>query len=170
MRELRRQSALVLLALLAAAALAPAQDSLMPKGPLVTATPPQPVTVAPGGSARVELRFRVSPGYHINSNKPHSEFLIPTRLKLSPPASLAPGAVVYPEGKDLSFAFSPKEKLNVYAGEFIVRAELNALKSAPVGTYKVAGELRYQACNDRACFPPAKLPVEVEVTVRKPRS
>lgn len=162
------QPALGALALLAAAALA--QDSLMPKAPIVTATPPQPVAVAPGGSVRVELRFRVSPGYHINSNKPRSEFLIPTRLQLSPPPSLAPGAVVYPEGKDLSFAFSPKEKLNVYAGEFLVRAELRALGSAAAGSYKVPGELRFQACNDRACFPPSKLPVEVEVTVRKPRA
>jgi len=169
MTRLRLQSVLAFV-VLAAALLAPAQDSLMPKAPLVTATPPQPVTVAPGGSVRVELRFRVSPGYHINSNKPRSEFLIPTQLKLSLPASLAQGAVVYPAGKDLSFAFSPKEKLNVYAGEFIVRAELRALASTPAGSYKVPGELRFQACNDRACFPPSKLPVEVEVTVRKPRS
>ena len=167
MTRLRLQSVLAFV-VLAAAALA--QDSLVPKVPLVTATPPQPVTVAPGGSVRVELRFRVSPGYHINSNKPTSEFLIPTSLKLSPPPSLTPGAIVYPAGKDLSFAFSPKEKLNVYAGEFIVRAELRALASAPAGSYKVPGELRFQACNDRACFPPSKLPVEVEVTVRKPRS
>ena len=167
MTRLRLQSALAFV-VLAAAALA--QDSLVPKVPLVTATPPQPVTVAPGGSVRVELRFRVSPGYHINSNKPRSEFLIPTSLKLKPSVNFTPGTVVYPEGKDLSFAFSPKEKLNVYAGEFIVRAELRALASAPAGSYKVPGELRFQACNDRACFPPSKLPVEVEVTVRKPRS
>jgi len=168
MTQLRLQSVFVLLALLAAGALA--QESLLPKAPIVIAMPPEAVAVAPGGSVRVELRFRVSPGYHINSNKPTSEFLIPTRLKLSPPANLTPGAVVYPEGKDLAFAFSPKEKLNVYAGDFTVRAELRALGSAPAGSYKVPGELRYQACNDRACFPPSKLAVEVEVTVRKPRS
>jgi hypothetical protein len=168
MTRLRLQFVVTLLALLMAAALA--QDGLTPKAPIVMAVPSDPVTVAPGGSVRVELRFRVSPGYHINSNKPRSEFLIPTRLKLSPPANIAPGAVVYPEGKDLSFTFSPKEKLNVYAGDFIVRAELRAPSSALAGSYKVPGELRYQACNDRACFPPTKLPVEFEVTVRKPRS
>ena len=166
----RLQSGSILLALLAAAALAPAQDSLLPKAPIVIAMPAEAVTVAPGGSVRVELRFRVSPGYHINSNQPHSEFLIPTRLKLNPPASLVPGAVAYPEGKDLTFTFSPKEKLSVYSGDFSVRAELRALGSAPAGSYKVPGELRFQACNDRACFPPTKLPVELEVTVRKPRS
>lgn len=162
----RLQSVLALLVLLAGAL---AQDSLTPKAPIVIAVPTEPVSVAPGASVRVELRFRVSPGYHINSNKPHADFLIPTRFQLSPPASLTPGSVAYPEGKDLSFTFSPKEKLNVYSGDFTVRAELSALKSAPAGDYKVPGELRYQACNDRACFPPAKLPVEFEVTVRKPR-
>ena len=166
MKRLRLQPVFALAVLLAALA----QDSLVPKAPIVTAMPPEAVTLAPGGSVRVELRIRVSPGYHINSNKPNSEFLIPTRLKLSPPANLAPGAIVYPEGKDLTFAFSPKEKLSVYSGDFTVRAELRASGSAPAGTYKVPGELRYQACNDRACFPPTKLPVEFEVTVRKPRS
>jgi len=168
MTRLKLQSAMIVLALLMAAALA--QDGLVPKVPIVTVMSAEPVAVAPGGSVRVELRFRVSPGYHINSNKPHSEFLIPTRLKLSPPAGLTPGAVVYPQGKDLSFEFSPKEKLNVYSGEFMVRAELRAANSVPAGSYKVPGELRYQACNDRACFPPRKLPLEFEVTVRKPRS
>lgn len=167
MKRPRFQSALILVALLTTAL---AQESLVPKAPIVTATPPEPVAVAPGGSVRVELRFRVSPGYHINSSKPRSEFLIPTHLKLSPPANLTPGSIVYPEGKDLTFAFLPGEKLNVYAGDFTVRAELRALGSAPAGSYRVPGELRYQACNDRACFPPAKLPVEFEVTVRKPRS
>lgn len=166
MMRLRFQLALVLVALLAVAL---AQDSLVPKAPIVGVMSAEPVTVAPGGSARVELRFRVFPGYHINSNKPRSEFLIPTRLKLSPPANLVPGAIVYPEGKDLTFVFSPKEKLNVYSGNFTVSAELRALAGVPAGSYKVPGELRYQACNDRACFPPTKLPVEVEVTVRKPR-
>jgi hypothetical protein len=168
MTRLRLQSGLILLALLVAGALA--QDGLTPKTPIVTVMSAEPVAVAPGGSVRVELRFRVTPGYHINSSKPHSEFLIPTRLKLSPPAGLTPGAVVYPEGTDLTFAFSPKEKLNVYAGAFTVRAELRAPGSAPAGSFKVPGELRYQACNDRACFPPMKLPVEFEVTVRKPRA
>jgi hypothetical protein len=167
MRTRRLQSGWILLALLAAVALA--QDGLMPKVPIVTALPAEPVAAAPGGNVRVELRFRVTPGYHVNSSKPRSEFLIPTRLKLSPPAGLTSGAVVYPEGKDLTFVFSPKEKLNVYAGDFLVRAEMRAAGSAPAGSYKVPGELRYQACNDRACFPPMKLPVEFEVTVRKPR-
>ena len=168
--RLRFHCALALLTLLVLFAVALAQDGLVPKTPQVTALPTEAVAVAPGGSARVELRFRVSPGFHINSNRPRSEFLIPTRLKLSPPANLTPGSVVYPEGKDLTFVFSPKEKLNVYSGDFSVRAELRALRSAPPGSYRVPGELRYQACNDRACFPPVKLPVEFEVTVRKPRS
>ena len=163
----RFQPVLVVAVLLAAAL---AQDPLVSKTPIVTAVPTEPVVVAPGGSVRVELRFRVTPGYHINSNTPRSEFLIPTRLKLTLPPSLSPGTIAYPPGTDLTFTFSPNEKLSVYSGDFTVRAELRALGSAPAGSYKVPGELRYQACNDRACFPPAKLPVEFEVTVRRPRS
>ena len=163
MTRFRLRSLLVLVALLAVAL---AQDGLVPKAPIVIALPSDPVTLAPGASARVELRFRVSPGYHINSNQPHSEFLIPTRLKMSPPTGFTPGVVVYPEGKDLSFTFSPKEKLSVYSGNFTVRAELRALGSAPAGSYRVPGELRYQACNDRACFAPKSIDIAISSHVQ----
>ncbi len=32
------------------------------------------------------------------------------------------------------------------------------------------GNLKYQACNDRACFPPKSLPVEFQLAVEKPAS
>jgi hypothetical protein len=34
----------------------------------------------------------------------------------------------------------------------------------------VHGQLKYQACNDRSCFPPKLAPVEFEVQVLKRRS
>ena len=42
------------------------------------------VQVKAGGSTTLELDFRIGSEFHINSNKPQSELLIPTVLKLSP--------------------------------------------------------------------------------------
>jgi hypothetical protein len=39
--------------------------------------------------------------------------------------------------------------------------------NAQPGTRKVTGHLKYQACNDRACFPPARVPVEFEIEIAK---
>jgi len=124
-----------------------------------------PATITPGKPADVELKFRVKEGFHVNSNQPKSELLIPTTLKLEPPANLAAESITYPPGKDLSFPFDPSEKLNVYSDDFTVKAKLNATKTANPGNVTVHGQLRYQACSDNACFPPKSIPVQFDVQV-----
>jgi len=127
-------------------------------------------SISPGKTAEVELRFRVKEGYHVNSNQPRSELLIPTTLKLDMPADLAAGGITYPPGKDLSFPFDPTEKLNVYSDDFIVKAKLAAVKTATTGNFTVHGELRYQACSDNACYPPKSIPVQFDVHVAGAKS
>jgi hypothetical protein len=124
-----------------------------------------PVTVTPGKPADVELRFKVKEGFHVNSNQPKSELLIPTILKLEPPTDLAAGSITYPPGKDLSFPFDPSEKLNVYSDDFAVKAKMSATKNSSTGNFTVHGQLRYQACSDNACFPPKSIPVQFDVQV-----
>lgn len=136
--------------------------------PKVMAVPIDKVTVKPGGSAPVQFVFQVAPGYHINSNKPKSELLIPTVVSLSVPTNISVAKVTYPAGEDLTFPFSPDEKLSVYTGDFTVNAFVNAATATPKGTYRVHGNLRYQACDNRACYPPTNVPVSFDVTVAKP--
>jgi hypothetical protein len=133
----------------------------------VTAAPIGLLTVAAGASKRVELPFRVAPGYHINSNKPSSELLLPTVLSLNPPTNVALGGLTYPAGQDRSFPFSPNEKLNVYSGDFALSTLVRPARNTPVGTYRVKGMLKYQACDDRACYPPGQVPIAFDVKVTK---
>jgi DsbC/DsbD-like thiol-disulfide interchange protein len=133
----------------------------------VTAEPVAPVTVAAGKPARVQMKFRVSPGFHINSNQPGSELLIPTVLHLGPPTDIGVGKITYPAGQPLMLAIAPGERLSVYSGEFAIAANVSATRTATPGKYVVHGFLKYQACNDRACFPPRQAPLEVPVTVTK---
>jgi hypothetical protein len=133
----------------------------------VTAAPIDDVSVKQGGSTPVELQFRVSPGYHINSNKPKSELLLPTVVSLSVPTNVSVAKVKYPAGEELAFPFSPDEKLSVYTGDFTVHAIVAAAKATPQGTYRVHGNLRYQACDNRACYPPTTIPLSFDVKVAK---
>jgi hypothetical protein len=133
----------------------------------VTSQSVDPVTVSSGKPARVTMRFRVSDGFHINSNQPGSELLIPTALKFDVPTDIGVGKVTYPRGKDLTLAIAPDQPLNVYTGDFVITAVVSALRTATPGDYKVHGSLKYQACNDRACFPPREAPVEFQVKVTK---
>ncbi len=133
----------------------------------VTAAPVAPVAVAAGNSTQVELAFRVSRGYHINSNKPTSELLIPTVVSVSPPTDIAVANLTYPAGEERSFPFSPDEKLSVYSGDFSVTGLVRAARTTPPGKYRVHGMLKYQACDDRACYPPGQVPVAFDVKVSK---
>jgi hypothetical protein len=159
---IKRLSAFAILA----AAMAFAQSSS--HAPKVEAAPIDPVTVKRGASAPVQFQFRVAPGYHINSNKPKSELLIPTVVSLDVPTNISVAKVTYPVGEDLTFPFSPDEKLSVYTGDFTVNAFVHASSTTSNGTYRVHGNLRYQACDNRACYPPTNVPISFDVTVAKP--
>ena len=154
-------------ALLLSSAWALAQDDLGPQGPVVKMAPAPVVTAVQGKAATVPLSFRVASGYHINSNKPKSEFLIPTVLKVEATTDIVIGKTTYPDGHDMSFAFAPDEQLNVYTGDFNVDVLVRPLHSAQPGKYIVRGTLKYQACDNKACYPPKKLPVSFDVKIAK---
>lgn len=118
--------------------------------------------VKAGKKAVVELRFRVMDGFHVNSHTPKSELLIPTNLTLQPAAGVKAAAIEYPAGTEYSFSFEPGEKLDVYSGGFTVKVPL----VAETGSHTVDGVLRYQACDNAACYPPKSLPVQVVVTAK----
>ena len=120
------------------------------------------VETTSGAPQDVELRFRVEPGYHINSHAPKDELLIPTELKLDPAQGLKVAGEDYPSGASFRLEIGSGETLDVYQNEFRVRVRLNAQR----GTSTLTGVLRYQACDSSSCFPPRTLPVKVLVTAK----
>lgn len=159
---------LALSGLLAAQDNAPLGSSPFVKehAPTVQAAPIAVVKVSPGKATEFPLTFRVPTGYHINSNKPTSDLLIPTVVHLNPPTDIYIGTT-YPPGRDLRFKFAPGEKFNVYTGDFALQTLVRAASKAPLGTYRVHGEMKFQACDDRACYPPGRVPVAFDVRVVK---
>jgi hypothetical protein len=137
------------------------------KAPTVSIGEVPLVTAQRAKVTTVDLNFRVPGGYHINSNTPKSEFLIPTKLNMEVPTDIILGKIEYPAGEDVSFPFSPDEKLSVYTGDFTIAVAVHPLHSVVPGKYVMHGNLRYQACDNAACYPPKALPVSFEVKVVK---
>ena len=119
-------------------------------------------TVKTGKKSVIELHFKVSDGYHVNSHTPKSELLIPTNLTLKPATGITASPTEYPAGTAYSFSFEPGEKLDVYTGAFTVKIPV----VADAGSHTVDGVLRYQACDNAACYPPKSLPVEFIVNAK----
>ena len=127
-----------------------------------------PLVTAPRATQTlVSLNFRVGSDFHINSNTPKSEFLIPTTLSIDVPTDIVLGKISYPPGQDLTFPFSPDETLNVYSGDFTITVAVHPLHSVVPGKYVMHGTLRFQACDNAQCFPPKSVPISFELKVVK---
>lgn len=137
--------------------------------PVVTVSPISNVIVARGSKAPLRVHLQVNRGFHVNSNKPNDELLMPTVVHLNPPEGILIMNIHYPEGEDLSLPAMGNEKLNVYSGDFAVTAEVRIPKSAALGTLRVHGDVKYQACDNRQCFPPKTAPLEFDVKVVRPK-
>lgn len=120
---------------------------------------PEQVTLPAGKVAPVPLHFRVTPGLHINSNKPHDDFLIPTVFSIPAGAGVTLAAASYPAGADITLPADPTTKLNVYTGEFTIATKL----VAAAGNHLVQAKLRYQACDNTQCMPPKTVTVAFDV-------
>ena len=117
-----------------------------------------------GSEVSLVLLATIQKGFHINSNKPAEEYLIPTRVELPANSPVEIAGAEFPPGELKSFGFAPDEKLSVYEGMVKVGVKLKAKPDAPTGQHKVNLAFHYQACNDQLCLRPAKR--EVALTVR----
>ncbi|MBW7863525.1 MAG: thioredoxin fold domain-containing protein [Candidatus Hydrogenedens sp.] len=124
-------------------------------------------TVRPGEVFRAAVTFTLSRGWHVNSRKPLEDYLIPTELTLEPGGPFTLRRVAYPEHQLLTFSFSP-DPMALYEETFSIGVEAVVDESAAPGDYVWKGALRYQACNDKVCSPPAERPFELAVTVSPP--
>ncbi len=117
-----------------------------------------------GTTARVGLDVILDPGYHVNSDAPLDDLLIPTVLRLDPPEGFTLEGVAFPEAILLE-QVGVDEPLAVFEEEFTIGAALRVDASLAPGAYTVPGTLRYQACNDRMCFNPTNADVAFALTV-----
>jgi len=131
-----------------------------PKGHVVFV--PEAQVIAANKATTLVLHFSVEEGFHINSHTPHAASLIPTKLAVQDDPTANVRAVDFPKGHDYSFAFDPKEKLDVYTGDFALTLHV----TAKPGEHTLKGALHYQACDSAACYPPRLLPVEVLFTAK----
>jgi len=123
---------------------------------------PEKVNIPARRSAQIDLHFRVADGLHINSHAPTDKFLIPSRLAVVEVQGLNVTKIDFPPGTEYAPQFSPREKLSVYTGEFILHAHL----TAQPGEHLLEGALRYQACDANSCMPPHTIPVSVTVVAQ----
>jgi hypothetical protein len=131
---------------------------------MLSVAPPAQVAARRNTTVDVKLALTVAPGFHVNSNTPSDEYLIPLRLTWTPGALEAAG-VTYPKPTLEKYEFSQKP-LSVYTGKIDLDAKLKVPPHAPLGMGMMVGKVRYQACNDKMCFPPKTVEVRLPYDIK----
>lgn len=140
-------------AFVCAAAAAAAGQSTRPRAevtPVVESTPARA-----GETARLSLRVRLPAEVHVQAHEPRDPSLIPTVLTVEAPPGIAVEAVEYPPPTELTQT-GRTESLAVLGPEFVIDVRVSIAPTVGAGELVLPAVLRYQACNDAVCFPPAR--------------
>ena len=118
-----------------------------------------------GEQVSVTLSITVNPTWHINSNKPNDDFLIPSEITARGNGLKLIG-VKYPKAHELKLSFS-EELVSVYEATSNAKLTFETSHDAPIGKQIIIITLDYQACNDVSCMPPNTTTTEYELEVIK---
>ncbi|MBK8809796.1 MAG: hypothetical protein IPN69_03575 [Acidobacteria bacterium] len=124
-------------------------------------------SVAPvkrGGTSTGTVILTIPPGFHVNSNRPNTENLIPTSIRITAGGGKIYG-LRYPAGKNKIFAFSD-EPLNVYEGRvrFTFRLQIPRGFRRNRATVRIAAD--FQPCTDEVCYPQKTRRIILSVRVK----
>jgi DsbC/DsbD-like thiol-disulfide interchange protein len=156
-------TAALVLACVAGSARAQSFSSRAPQRLSVAIEPPtRPIAI--GERFSLLLRITPNPGIHVYA--PGNPDNIPVSVAVAPAPGIAADAATFPKAED--FFFGPlAETFKVYTKPFVVTVPMRVEGKTSAGTdakeIAVTGTIRYQACDDRVCFPPQSLPFQTRV-------
>jgi thioredoxin:protein disulfide reductase len=117
-----------------------------------------------GSTVRLGLRVSLPQGLHTQSDAPRDPGLIATVLTVDAPEGVDVEAIAYPPAQDLEQE-GASEPLAVFEHEFVIGVRATIAAGRSPGDLVIPGRLRYQACDDKLCYPPVTTDVEWRVPV-----
>ena len=120
---------------------------------------------------KVSLTFDITPkrNMHVYAPGKHDYQVIAVKLDPQPWLKVAP--TTYPPSEIYYFK-ELDEKVETYGHPFKLVHDMTILntpaakKALASGTTQLTGKLEYQACDDKVCYAPTKVPVTFDLTVK----
>lgn len=125
--------------------------------------------IAPGG--KLALSFAVTPKRNMHVYAPGKHDYQVISVKLDPQPWLKAEPTTYPPSEIYHFK-ELDEKVETYGQPFTLVQNITVLNTAAAkkaltaGPVKLSGVLMYQACDDKLCYAPSKVPVNFALTVK----
>jgi thioredoxin:protein disulfide reductase len=120
-----------------------------------------------GGSYPIQFLLRVKSPWYIHGTEAGKEGLIPTRLFFPDSPVIKVEGIKFPASKQKRFEYT-KSPIEVFSGEFRVRARVIINKKAPGGEQVIKGKLSFQACSADSCLPPETVSVSLSMNITSP--
>jgi thiol:disulfide interchange protein DsbD len=131
----------------------------------LTVGEPQKIAGKRNAAVQAKIPVTVQTGFHVNSNTPSEDYLIPLKLTWTTTGALESANVTYPKPTIEKYEFAEKP-LSVFTGNFDLVANFKVAATAPAGPGAAVGKLRYQACSNKACYPPKTIEITVPYQVQ----
>ncbi len=129
----------------------------------------EPATLRPGEPLSIVVVLDHAAGFHTWPHEPvvppEFEGLIPIATSIEASA-LPEGAAVddirWPEPATVMVQYTREPvKLLAYAGDAVARVVVRLTEDMPAGEHSIELRVRYQACDERICYPPKTVKVSV---------
>lgn len=112
----------------------------------------------------IAIEVKIDAGWHINSDAPNDEFLVPATVDLTSEENFELSLVRFPDPILLRLSFS-EEPVSVFEGKFVIGAIIEIPDGIDLGEHKISVEFNYQACDDQTCQPPQTIEAELTIPV-----
>jgi thioredoxin:protein disulfide reductase len=112
-----------------------------------------PESLKAGKTGVVTIELTIPSPYHINSNQPLQDYLIPTEVEFEPQPHVIFGRAIFPPApvKNLKVSDSP---MAVFEGTVNITVQITPDMTLAGNEITINGKVRSQACDDRVCLPP----------------
>ncbi|MBS1519067.1 MAG: protein-disulfide reductase DsbD [Bacteroidetes bacterium] len=114
-------------------------------------------------TVKIALNVSINKPYHINSYVVEDPTLIKTSVSV-PENKFKIISSFFPESEKLKFEFSDNE-INVYEGKIAVGIYLTVTDKNLSGILIVPVKLSFQACDEKACYPPKSVTDTVRINI-----
>jgi hypothetical protein len=128
-------------------------------------------TTAAVPGSKISVAFDITPKrlMHVYAPGKHDYQVIAVKLDPQPWLRVAP--TTYPPSEIYHFK-ELDEKVETYGKPFKLVQDVTVLNTAAAkkalaaGPIKLTGKLEYQACDDKVCYAPTRIPVSFELTTK----
>jgi thiol:disulfide interchange protein DsbD len=125
----------------------------------------EPATVAPGTTTVLRLHALIDPEYHLYSLTTPKGGPIQTTVALAESAGIEITAVYQPQPRRLHDP-TLGVMVEVFTGSVDFLVPVKVKDGLADGPRAIALEVRYQACSDKICLPPAKREADTGIVIR----